>query len=175
MIESLNHFSEYWTDLILIASIQNSFYIIIVLGILFLFRDKNAMILRILVLFGLIKLLIPPLISSSLIPDFTIPALLNIALNTTITDLTLINYNVDLTFQSKLMLLWFGGVILILSYSFISTYQFRSNFSQAVLIDAGPYLAGPIPENIRFYKSNQNHYPIFYGLTKIRIILPCDW
>jgi len=175
MIESLNHFSLFWADLIFIASVQNSLFLVIIIGIIFSFRYKNASILRIFAIFGLIKLLIPPFISSSLIQKLNIPAITNFSLATTVSTIPMTNYNIGLTLQSYLMILWILIVFLILTYSIFNTYRFRSNFRQAILIDVNDYLAGPLSEKVGFYKSEHNHSPIVFGLFKIKIILPKDW
>jgi len=174
MIESLNHFSEYWADFVITASVQNSIYLIIIISILYLFREKNAIILRIIALFGLIKLFIPPFISSSLIQEFNIPTLTDYSL-ATLANNPLTDYTIGLSLQSKLMILWILIAILILVFSAFNTYRFRSNFRHAVLIDIRDHFSGPVHKNIQFYKSIQNHSPIVFGLFKIKIILPEDW
>jgi len=175
MIESLNHFSQYWTEIIITATIQNSVYLLFIISILYLFRDRDARILRIIALFGLIKLLIPPLISSSLIQELNIPEITSFSLMAIVDNTQLANEAITLTLQSKLMIVWVLITSFILLLSIFNTFRFRSNFRQAVLTDINKYYSGPRHKSIQFYTSSLNHSPIVFGFFKIKIILPRDW
>lgn len=71
MIEFINNCAAFWSQYVLLDSIQNALYLLIIFGIIHFMRHADIRILRYLLLLGAIKTLIPPILTNTVTIDVT--------------------------------------------------------------------------------------------------------
>jgi TonB family protein len=175
MIKTVNEFSSNWFGYFLNIVIQNSIFLIIILGILFLIPNSNVRVLRALLLLSLIKLLIPPIISVDLIQDI---APINIE-TLSVIPVSLFSENIvtneaKLSTNSVFLLIWIGTILTILLITIINTYRYSIKLRGAKLIDTSIYNVNQ-NNSIKIFKSSFYHSPFVIGILNPKIILPKNW
>lgn len=180
MINRINELSSLWADQFLLASLQNTVFISLILLLLYLLRHKDARLLRGIAIIGIIKLLIPPFFTVAFIEksfsgnavlaelgSFILPGVVNSAEELT-------RSQPGLTAQSFWMISWFTIFVVILSFTAVRIYRLRKLFIHAEPVDVTSYVTDE-NKSIVYLKSCLNHSPLVYGFLRHNIILPQCW
>jgi len=180
MINRINELSSLWADNFLLASLQNTVFISMILLLLYLLRRKDARLLQGIALIGIIKLLIPPFFAVTFLEksfsgsavlaelgSFILPRVANSAEELT-------RSQPELTMQSFWMIGWLTILIIILSFTAVRICRLRKLFVHAEPVDVTSYVVNK-NKSITYLKSGLNHSPLVYGFFLHNIILPQCW
>lgn len=165
-----------WADFVLIMTIQNCLFLLFIFFLLFLFRNKDARILRGIALIGLVKLFIPPFLPVSLSSvgsyntSYFSPFVVNGTPETVLESVK----GIPLSLSSIAMLGWVFLVI-VLAVTVVG-YILRIRF---IIRHAQPIkLKFPIPatkHKIEFLKSEMVRSPFVFGFFNHKVLLPISW
>ena len=174
MIAFLNSVGNSWLEFFIIFELQNSMFILLILGLLFLFRNYPAKFRKQLTILGLFKTLIPPVLTMSFLtggtvisgtmPVFFLPEL---AVGT--------STNFSLSYINPagiLFLFWLSGVVSIFLISVYNVMQFRRQIRRSKKVKLHDF---HIPEKTNIYFDDLIKSPIVYDCFSPKIILPEDW
>ena len=174
MISLINTISEIWAEYIFYASWQNSVYLILIFMLIFIFRWNDIKAVRVLLLLGLIKMLIPPFISSpsdvNLIPiSFSTPVVSVLKAES-----SLINYP-EISNNSILMFIWLISMVIFMVIVGLNVFRVRNIAKKATKIEIQQLISIKTKFKIIVLKSKQIHSPFISGIFKYKIIVPLDW
>jgi len=174
MVAELNRLSTYWFDYVVLGSIQNSIYLVMILLLLNVFQSANARLLRAISFIALIKMLIPPFISFSVIYQWT-PLQVNVFRLDAIFIEKHMDYDVHLSIYTIMMLLWSSIVIVILVLTIINTYRLKQKFRHTRVLDTQKYATIGLDSKIKLLLSNLDHPAVVFGFFKKSIVVPANW
>ncbi|MFC1724191.1 M56 family metallopeptidase [candidate division KSB1 bacterium] len=180
-ITFLNNISQIWVNYFVLMFIQSSLFLIIILGILFLFRRSNAKLLYAISIIGLLKLFVPPvfILNSGFDPAFKLSGLLgldsfyqsNAELVGNFPDMMIIQQNPQLTFFSFVLLIWITGILIYILINIIKYVQLKKVLGNLTPVDQ----YRPDNKSISIFKSEKSHSPLVLGYFKHKIIVPKHW
>ncbi len=176
MIGRINEISALFWGPFQFMILQNSVFLICILGLLFFFRGRSVRLLNVIALLGLIKLLVPPLyyIHTPLVDNFIF-----VEINQAFTSITSsgaeVSKGATLTGQSWLFLSWLAFASSVFVISLCRTYLLRRQFSSATPITVDSLILDKQRKNVLFLKSDKIHSPFVFGFWKHRMLLPRDW
>ncbi len=175
MSDLINLKANAWLHFFVNFELQNSVFIVLLFILLFALNKYDAALKKQLVVIGLIKTLIPPIIAvpyisygikeisgfSLIIPSFTEPIL------SSPTQMT-----PSLSWQGILFLLWLSGMALILIISVFSIFKLYLTVHNAREINPKDLA---LPEKTKIYVGRKIKSPLVFGWLKPKIILPFNW
>lgn len=181
LITFLNNISQLWAYYFSQMFIQSTLFLVIVFGILFLLRRRNAGLLYTISILGLMKLFIPPvfIINAGFDPAYKVSALLgmnsfykaNAGLVCNFPEMMTIQQNPHLTFFSLAMLIWVTGVLFYISINIFKYLKLKKVLGNLTPVD----ISGTDITSISIYKSEKSHSPFVFGYFKHKIIVPKNW
>lgn len=176
MIGRINEISALFWGPFQFMILQNSVFLICILGVLYFCRGRSVRLLNVIAFLGLIKLVVPPLyyIPIPLVDNFVL-----LEINQAFTSITSfgteVNNGATLTGQSWLFLSWLAIASSVFVISLCRTYLLRRQFSSATPITVDSLIPDKHRGNILFLRSNKIHSPFVFGFWKHRVLLPRDW
>ncbi|MFC1493591.1 M56 family metallopeptidase, partial [candidate division KSB1 bacterium] len=171
--------SYIWTEYFLSWSVQNLIFLAMISCILYFFRNKDAKILYLISVIGLIKLLIPPFYSITGPGEIEIVNELfaGLFINTPkemISD-GLSFYMPLLSKKSIFMLIWLSFFSLMFLSAVYKGFMFRKILKGAVPADIEKLNIKDVIRNIPVLESRFDHSPLVIGFFKPRIVFPSCW
>ncbi|MCP4726031.1 MAG: T9SS type A sorting domain-containing protein [bacterium] len=179
MLDIINDLSVIWTDYFLSWSLLNVIFLTIILCILYILRNKDARLLYLISILGLIKLLIPPF--------FTITGPVEIiSLNKLFAGLLIDTpkemlsdgfsfYMPLISKKSILMLIWLSFFSLMFLFTVYKGFLLRKILKGAKKADIENLNFNDTLGKIPVLESRFDHSPMVIGFIKPRIILPYCW
>jgi len=174
MVPFINQLATEWYTIFMVATIQNSIFIGLILLLIYLFRDSDIRFLRILAIIGFIKLLIPPMIKIPVDTQPLVAGLNTITIAEMAISLDSISDNL-FSYQSWILFIWIFISVLLLLIIGLRTWHLKKIFSHAKPVDISDISAHHLTKKIKFYKSNGNHSPVLMGLFHKKVIVPKEW
>jgi len=173
MIELINSCGTFWTQYVLLGSIQNSLYLLIIFGIIHFIRHTDIRILRYLLLLGAIKTLIPPILTNTVTID-VIPMIEAPLISISGAD--------NVALQSPqwspaaiLMLCWSAILVVIFAVIGLNLSRLQRISRSSTKLDLSDFNFGREIEKVIVLKSESNLSPVVFGLFRYKIIVPADW
>ena len=176
MAHWINNISSMWVDFALLMTVQNCLFLLFIFFLLYLFRNKDARILRGIAVIGLVKLFIPPFlpVSISSAELYTASYLSLFVVTGTPESIVEPAKGISLSLSSIAMLGWLLLVIVLVAI--VIGYMLRMRI---IIKHARPItLKIEIPDTrhkIDFLISEEAKSPFVYGFFRHRVILPCSW
>lgn len=176
MAHWINNISSMWVDFVLLMTVQNCLFLLFIFFLLYLFRNKDARILRGIAVIGLVKLFIPPFlpVSISSAELYTASYLSLFVVTGTPESIVEPAKSISLSLSSIAMLGWLLLVIVLVAI--VIGYMLRMRI---IIKHARPItLKIEIPDTrhkIDFLISEEAKSPFVYGFFHHRVILPCSW
>ena len=198
MIDFINKTANVWANYFILFTIQNAIFLIGILGLLYVFRKKSALLLYSISLIGLIKLLIPPIFPSPFSVNAEwlsmlyrkFGALHIFQFSGTLSQSEIVSpisgegisltsgqfakADISLTVASWLFLFWIIiglGIIVFYGWRY---YQLNRMICNTTPLD-NPEISQKSSRKIRIFHSRHNHSPFVFGLLNYKIILPKCW
>ncbi len=171
MIETLNQVAEAWGETMLLATLQNSLFLCLLLLGLFLLRKKDAKTLRLLALLGVLKLFLPPM---SLLPESTMP----VNFVNAVASREIVVWGVEplatksesVSLQSVLLVSWLVGSLSFFTIAVLKTVRLKKRFEEAKPIQASAF--AELPKGVQVVQSESVHSPFVYGVFRPIMVLP---
>jgi beta-lactamase regulating signal transducer with metallopeptidase domain len=175
MIEWLNHHGALWAQYFTIAVIQNTVFLGFIFLVLYFLRKSSAQIRYMVVLLGLIKLLIPPVISAPFSQPTLLPLvdLAHIIPLTTASDMQLLSNHAspNLNGAGLMFLIW-----MMITAAFILVTVISSLRLQYLVRAAQPLQTiTRYRRRITIYMSNKISMPMTMGILPKNIYVPANW
>ncbi len=190
MTDALNAIASSWADIFLLTSVQNSVFLAVVFGLLWVLRRSDVRLLRVIAVIGLVKLLLPPFFPipsgpySEALPGLSLLFGSNLRIPATSWDISLGPSALAgptagpilpaLTFQALLFLGWILICIGIVLLNLRRLLRLRGFLSQTEPVGVSRYAEIPAGKVI-FLRSDHIHSPLVFGLLRPRVILPRCW
>ncbi|UCH85475.1 MAG: biopolymer transporter ExbD [Candidatus Latescibacterota bacterium] len=182
MIETTNEIANQWASFFGVAVLQNTIFLVVVFFALHLFRNAPARVKYLIAAAGIIKLLIPPFIPSSLIgaSPAVLPSVPYLTSNIIFTSTPATGAPVPSTASGLdalgfLFLAWVGAAAFYLTVVAYRSWHLARSLRAADEISADEItgeLGGP---SIRILRSSNIALPITTGLFPHRIYVPDTW
>ncbi len=176
MIAGLNAFSNDFVTSFAALTLQNSIFLVGLLGLLFVFRKQSARFLNLIALIGFIKLLLPPFLS---LPTFSIeaaavPEFLHALTAPTQISAQIVQGRTELTLRAAFFLSWLLIALFLFSLPVLNALRMRRRLRSAKLINVDiPGL--PATGGVSFWLSPEVESPLVFGFWQHKVVLPMDW
>jgi TonB family protein len=163
--------------------IQNSLFLGLVLVLLYSLRNKSPQLLRMIALFSMLKVFLPPLIplpiSNTTSVFLVVPEIFITAGPATGAPAASLSANVQtqtaLSFSSVLLLVWLAIGIYILAAGLSFWFRLQRTIQKLQPVDVSKLISKQDLDNVVVYKSYALHSPMLVGWLKARIIMPKNW
>jgi beta-lactamase regulating signal transducer with metallopeptidase domain len=175
MIEWVNGISGEFLAYFQLSVLQNSLFLLLILGLLWVFRKKSASLLSLIALIGVSKLLLPPMFDLPALSRQIEPSLLSLAVDSLPKLEVSRASSGSPSVQTFLFTGWLAVALALFLGPLLKTAILMRKFSGARPIDITGYRSLGIPKNVSVVQSHFNHTPLVLGFARQKIILPKDW
>ena len=174
MIEFINSTARAWLPLFVNFELQNSLFILLVFGLLFLFKNYQARLKKQLVLIALLKTLVPPLLVLPAVSGITtFPSVgAVIPLLAQPIEATQIQQTPPLSAIGIIFILWIIGMAVILLISVFSVIRLHLRLRKAKALTLSGF---SLPAEINIFQDKVLKSPLVFGWFNPKIILPARW
>ncbi|MBN1350580.1 TonB family protein [candidate division KSB1 bacterium] len=174
MIETINQFSTVWLDYFGLAILQNTVFLGLIFLAFHIFRNESARVKYGIALIGLIKLMLPPFIPSS-VWRFILPPSASTA-SVQMGPVTALVYEatgraIHFTPISMLFILWLVVAVGYLLFAFLSTMLLKFQLRQATKLSTKLCKR----RKVHLFETDKTTIPLSVGLFPNRIFLPANW
>ena len=173
MISALHDVAAQWLQLATLGTLQSSLFLGFVFLLLHLCRRRPAGFLRLLVLVGVAKLLVPPVLRFASAPQPVRAPLEDVVVRFTPGAVVETGSS---PWPLALFLVWACSVVFLLGLSVARTWRLQRRLARAQRIDVRGYLhAHEMRRDVQFFEKDTDGSPMVIGLWRHRVLLPSSW